>query len=56
MDKYSITAATYYANRTCSHYIICEWGVGQAICLHILFRLIDHRVYNYSSTWENYIF
>ena len=48
-----------FMNRTCSHYIISEWGMVHAIGLQILYGLIDHRVkigYNYSSTWGNYSF
>ena len=46
-----------FMNSTCSHNRISEWGMAQAIGLHILYWLSDHRVnigYNYSSTWESY--
>ena len=48
-----------FINSTCSHTRISECGMVQAIDLHILYWLSDHRVksgYNYSSTWESYIF
>ena len=31
-------------NRSCSHNRISEWGMVQAIGLHILYWLSDHRV------------
>ena len=49
-----------FMNSTCSHNRISEWGMVQAIGLqYILYWFRDHRVnigYNYSSTWEIYLF
>ena len=46
-------------NSTCSHNRISECGMVQSIGLQILYWLSEHRVnigYNYSSTWESYLF
>ena len=48
-----------FMNSTCSHNRISEWRMVQAIGLQILYWFSDHRVnigYNYSSTWESYLF
>ena len=48
-----------FMNSTCSHTKISECGMVHVIDLYILYWLRDHRVsigYNYSSTWESYIF
>ena len=48
-----------FMNSTCSHNRISEWGMVQSIGLQILDRFSEHRVnigYNYSSTWESYLF